>query len=183
MHPNDNQFLNQFKLLEKLCNEMYEDVHGVSLYIEECEDVASLLHQNHTQFVQFIHRLRHCRYIRNRLSHEITSDTVQMSSSSDIEFLQDLYSMISEQTDPLTNIKNTYPIETLSQPQVNVVCQPSSSSSPPASDRKPNYYKPKRTAKDILGDVVPAVMGIIIAVLLAFVLPLAILYFIGVYWG
>ena len=178
MHPNDNQFLNQFKLLEKLCNEMYKDVHGVSLYIEECEYVASLLPGDQPQFAQFIHRLRHCRYIRNQLSHEITSDTVQISSPSDIEFLQNLYHMLAKQTDPLTDIKNTYPIEELSQPQVNVVCQPTSSSSAP----KPNYYNRKRTPKDILGDVVPAGIGIIIAILVALI-PFAILYFIGVSLG
>jgi len=36
----DNAFLENYIRLEKLCNDMYQDNHGISRYLEELEPLA-----------------------------------------------------------------------------------------------------------------------------------------------
>ena len=109
------EFIDEFKHLEKICNEIYSEQHGVTHYINDMElksGYASRIVPDWDKDIGYLKRVRH---IRNNLVHE--SDEVVDYDSSDIEFMKIFYQKIITQQDPLALLRKnaTKPIK----PQVH----------------------------------------------------------------
>ena len=95
------RFLEAYKLLDKLCRDIYQGDKGITAYIDDMK--ATPYHESreisgwHSDLRQLI-ALRH---LRNQLTHECGTLDRDMSSESDIEWLNDFYDRILHQTDPL----------------------------------------------------------------------------------
>jgi hypothetical protein len=94
-------FIESYKHLDKICGEMFETQYGVSAYIEE------MLNNPHGSFLvrgweNDLKQLKHYRWIRNQIAHEPDCTEQNMRESGDAEWLDDFYSRIMNQTDPLT---------------------------------------------------------------------------------
>ena len=95
------EFINSYKKLEKLCGEIYGSKHGISSYIDEmiCTHSAS---QYILGWNEDIKMLKHYRWVRNKIVHEPDCSEDNMCEQDDAEWLDNFYSRIMSQTDPLT---------------------------------------------------------------------------------
>lgn len=93
-------FINSYKRLEKLCNEIYDSNHGVSAYIDDMARLAS------ASFYVFnwnddLKQLKHYRWIRNQIAHEPNCTEENMCEYGDAQWIDDFYDRIMNQSDPL----------------------------------------------------------------------------------
>lgn len=95
------EFINSYKKLEKLCGEIYGSKHGISSYIDEmiCTPSAS---QYILGWNEDLKMLKHYRWVRNKIVHEPDCSEDNMCEQDDAEWLDNFYSRIMSQTDPLT---------------------------------------------------------------------------------
>lgn len=95
-------FMDSYKHLEKLCNEIFRiDTRGISTYIEEME------HSTNGNFYvenwnEDYKKLKHYRYLRNKISHDPDCTEENMCAVKDTQWIQNFYSRIMNQTDPLS---------------------------------------------------------------------------------
>ena len=103
----DSGFMNSYKKLDKLCDEILSNISsisgksGVTSYIYEMENI--------TQGSRFVNswdrdlkQLKHYRGVRNKIVHEPDYTEQNMCKPDDTEWLDDFYSRIMKQTDPLS---------------------------------------------------------------------------------
>ena len=94
------EFLEQYKRLDKLCKETLNSNEGVSSYISEMEMTPYESTENipiwHSTFMQ----IKHFRWMRNKLVHEITFDE-ELCAKEDIDGIKNLYELIVKAQDPL----------------------------------------------------------------------------------
>ena len=94
-------FLEKFKALEKLCNEIYDAKNGVTCYINEMNeryDYTAASIPNWKEDYRMLKRLRH---IRNQLTHDVGTLETQMCTTADIEYLVEFRLRILKRNDPL----------------------------------------------------------------------------------
>ena len=79
-------FIDSYKKLEKLCNEMYGDKHGVSLYIDEMINtpVGSRYVKSWNEDLK---QLKHYRWVRNQIVHEPGCTETNMCNRDDIQWI------------------------------------------------------------------------------------------------
>ncbi len=94
-------FIESYKHLEKLCGEILNDDRRVSAYIDEMLNTprGSYLVSGWDNDLK---QLKHYRWVRNQISHEPNCTEENMCEPGDTEWLDDFYSRIMDQTDPLT---------------------------------------------------------------------------------
>lgn len=93
-------FINSYKRLEKLCNEIYDSNHGISAYIDDMARLTS------ASFYVFnwnddLKQLKHYRWIRNQIFHEPNCTEENMCEYVDAQWIDDFYDRIMNQSDPL----------------------------------------------------------------------------------
>lgn len=93
-------FIESYKHLDKICGEMFETQYGVSAYIDEMINTprGSYLVRG---WGNDLKQLKHYRWIRNQIAHEPDCTEQNMCESGDTEWLDNFYSRIMNQTDPL----------------------------------------------------------------------------------
>lgn len=113
-------FLDSYKRLEKLCGDVMGDPRRVSAYIEEMEGIPS-----GGRYVagwrDDLRRLKHYRWVRNRIVHEPDCTEENLCTQEDEEWLAFFYDRIMDQTDPLamyrkTTMPETAPVRTNGSP-------------------------------------------------------------------
>ena len=91
-------FMQSYKRLDVLCRDM--NGVGVTGYIEDMERIV-----NGDHYVPGWHsdyqKLKHYRYIRNQIAHEVYATEEDMCSSGDTTWIEEFYQRILWQTDPL----------------------------------------------------------------------------------
>ena len=94
-------FIESYKHLEKLCGEVLNDDRRISAYIDEMISTprGSYLVRGWDDDLK---QLKHYRWVRNQIAHEPDCTEQNMCEPSDAEWLDDFYSRIMNQTDPLT---------------------------------------------------------------------------------
>ena len=85
-------FIDSYKKLEKLCNEMYGDKHGVSLYIDEMINTP----------------VGSC-YVKswNQIVHEPGCTETNMCNRDDIQWINNFYTRMMSTSDPLALYRKT----------------------------------------------------------------------------
>ena len=93
-------FIDSYKHLEKLCGEILNDERKVSAYIDEMintpRGVCLVRGWN-----EDLKKLKHYRWVRNQIVHEPGCAEENMCSPEDALWLDDFYSRIMNQSDPL----------------------------------------------------------------------------------
>lgn len=93
-------FINSYKQLEKLCNEIYGDNHGISTYIDEMSK-----HTTASYYVSSwdddLKKLKHYRWVRNQIVHEPNCTEENMCEYGDSQWLDIFHSRIMSGDDPL----------------------------------------------------------------------------------
>ncbi len=97
------EFLDGFKHLEKLCNEIYDQQHGVTLYIDEMEQRSSVASKVVYDWNKDLRKLKRVRHIRNKLVHE--SDYDIDYDWTDIAYMKEFCERIRNQQDPIASLR------------------------------------------------------------------------------
>ncbi len=153
-------FINSFKRLEKLCNEIYGDIHGVKHYYDEMENTPRGSHLV-SGWDEDLKLLKHYNWVRNQISHEPDCTEENMCEPGDAEWIENFHSRIMNQTDPLAMYHKAitpHPTEKVTQTK-----QPT----------KPPYTipvqqnQPKKKSKKALGWAVFIIAAVCIALIFA----------------
>lgn len=94
-------FNEEYKRLEKLCGEIFNDNHGVSAFIDEMKHTpkgAYFVNGWNTD----LKRLEYYRRIRNQIAHDPGCSEENMCDDDDTQWIIDFHARIMNQTDPLT---------------------------------------------------------------------------------
>ena len=94
-------FISSYKHLEKLCGEVMDDSRRVSAYIEEMERTPRGAFYV-SSWNDDLKALKHYRWVRNQIAHNPDCDEENMCDADDVLWLDQFYSRIMNQTDPLT---------------------------------------------------------------------------------
>jgi len=93
-------FISSYKHLEKLCGEVMNDSRCISAYIDEMEKTPrGALYV--PSWKNDLKSLKHYRWVRNQIVHTPGCDEDNMCSDDDGLWLEEFYSRIMNQTDPL----------------------------------------------------------------------------------
>lgn len=93
-------FIESYKHLEKLCGELLNDDRRISAYIDEMINLPQGSYLV-TGWDDDLKQLKHYRWIRNKIAHEPDCSEQNMCEPGDTEWLDDFYSRIMNQADPL----------------------------------------------------------------------------------
>ena len=94
-------FIDSYKRLEKLCNEIYGDIHGVKAYIEEMNNTP-LGARYVLGWDEDLKRLKHYKWVRNQIAHDPGCTEENMCEYGDAQWLDNFRSRIMSANDPLT---------------------------------------------------------------------------------
>lgn len=94
-------FIDSYKHLEKLCGEVLNNERRVSAYIDEMLNTprGSYLVRGWDDDLK---QLKHYRWVRNQIAHEPGCSESNMCTPEDALWLDNFYTRIMNQTDPLT---------------------------------------------------------------------------------
>lgn len=98
------EFQEEYKRLDALCKDIFCSKEGISEYIRTMESVSP----NDIRFAPTwktdYKQLKHLRWVRNQLAHEVGAFEQELCTSSDIDWLKDFYRRIMTVRDPLAVI-------------------------------------------------------------------------------
>lgn len=159
-----SNFLDSYKHLEKLCNEIFNNIHGVTSYIDEMTHINEMKNNPRGSTLvkgwdDDLKQLKRYRQIRNKIVHEPDCTEQNMCESGDTEWLDDFYSRIMKQTDPLSLYRkatNTVVESKRNIPQKSADC----------SVQQHNYYQGRKAKKTPISLILFIIFAIIIFFLL-----------------
>ena len=93
-------FMESYKRLDKICKEMYEADKGVTAYIDDMEEKLSGSRYVYN-WQDDLKMLKHYRWLRNQIAHEIDVNEDDSCTKDDIEWINGFYDRIMKQEDPL----------------------------------------------------------------------------------
>lgn len=98
------KFMSAYKYLDMICRDM-NDI-GVSGYIEDMEKNPQGAYTV-IGWQEDYRNLKHYRWIRNQIAHEIDVEEEDLCTQGDIEWIEDFYNRIMDCTDPLACYAST----------------------------------------------------------------------------
>ena len=93
-------FFEEYKKLDNLFCQMYNDTKGVSSYIEDMENTPVVLCQNIVGWNNTLTYLKRLRHLRNQLAHDISFDVI-LCTSEDIQWIRNFYDTVLQTNDPI----------------------------------------------------------------------------------
>ncbi len=97
-------FIENYKKLDNLIKDMYATKDGVTTYINEMENVSYKLRSQFVDWESTYKNLKHMRWVRNQLSHNIGAFKEEICTQNDIEWIKYFYKSLMDCDDCLTNI-------------------------------------------------------------------------------
>ena len=94
-------FLEEYKQLDKLCGELYDNQPGVTSYINDMKNIDWNVAREISDWKADLNHLIRLRHIRNHLAHTEGAFNEKLCTSEDINWVKDFRNRIRKQTDPL----------------------------------------------------------------------------------
>ena len=116
----DVQFQEAYKRLDALCKDCYSAEQGVSEYIRQMEKTPMFSCRNIPAWEYDLRMLKHVRYIRNELAHEVDTWGTGLCTEDDLEFVTAFHQKILGGTDPLSELRKLQTQQTPRRPAANV---------------------------------------------------------------
>lgn len=110
-------FIESYKHLDKLCGEILNDDRRVSAYIDEMRDTPRGYNLV-PGWEEDLKKLKHYRWVRNRIAHEPDCTESNMCAPEDTEWLENFYARIMNQRDPLALYREatkSHPVQKVKQ--------------------------------------------------------------------
>lgn len=99
------ELIEKFGSLEKICNQIYGEKHGVTAYIDDMtknDDFGEVYVCGWSDFLQGLKDVRHK---RNQLSHGDVPFASNYAQEDDLKFIDNFHELILTQKDPLTVLR------------------------------------------------------------------------------
>lgn len=111
-------FFEEYKHLDKLCSELYQEQHGISHYICDMKSTPSNAYQHIPGWKEDLEKLIRLRHIRNYLAHTANAFDEEVCTHEDIEWSHEFRRRILKQSDPMS-LLHQYSVEkpSTSKPQ------------------------------------------------------------------
>lgn len=103
MTETDNLFFEEYKKLDKLCSDIYNDKYGISTYIKDMEDNDYIGQKAVKSWHRVYKSLKNIRWLRSQIAHEV--NTTGICTYDDIEFIQKFYNQIFASTNPISQLE------------------------------------------------------------------------------
>ena len=94
-------FFENYKKLEKICNEILSVNNGVTQYINEMENISSSKYHSIPNWNSDLSSLKRLRHLRNQMAHNEGAFSENLCTINDVEWIINFRSRILKQTDPL----------------------------------------------------------------------------------
>ncbi len=117
----NQRLIEQFSSLERLCNQIYDDIHGVTRYIDDMKNYDYRAKYVVPKWENSYKMLKEVRHKRNNLSHGNILFSEYYTEIDDINFINEFISSIYNQTDPLAAYRNA--IAPKPQPKIDSLAQ------------------------------------------------------------
>lgn len=98
------KFQEKYKQLDFLCKDIFSSKDGVSKYISVMENTSPSYSRLVIGWEYIYKQLKHFRWIRNQLAHQVGAFDSDLCTDSDIQWLSDFYNSVLRRTDPLAKI-------------------------------------------------------------------------------
>ncbi len=99
------EFLEEYKRLERLCKDYLSRTEGVSEYIRQMEETTWSNRRYVSTWEDDYKQLKHVRWVRNQLAHEVGALDSDICTESDIDWVKNFYDRIIDGRDPFTTIR------------------------------------------------------------------------------
>lgn len=155
-------FMDSYKHLEKFCNDLSDDNRGITAYINEMENTPKgpLCVKGWDEDLK---KLKHYRWIRNKISHDPECNESNMCVPSDCVWLNNFYSRFLKQTDPLSLYRQYLSAER----KAKRIRHNNQIAENPAAEKNQKHEK---TKADKLGLIISVLMFLLIVTVLFFYL-------------
>lgn len=154
-------FIDSYKHLEKLCGEILNDERKVSAYIDEMintpRGVCLVRGWN-----EDLKKLKHYRWVRNQIVHEPGCAEENMCSPEDALWLDDFYSRIMNQSDPLALYYKAANVRSKQRPKEDYA--------EVFGDHVPYQEDTSQRGRDSLRGLAYALAGVFIIIVLLFII-------------
>lgn len=105
MDNKNNAFQEEYKRLDGLCKDLFSDAGGVSEYIRQMESVSYADQRYYADWVADYRQLKHLRWVRNQLAHEVGTLEEDFCTDAEIAWLRDFHQKILDVCDPLSVVR------------------------------------------------------------------------------
>lgn len=100
----NDEFMEAYKSLDKICREMFHGDKGVTAYIDEMQGI-----HNGAKYVSSwdatLRKLKELRHIRNNYAHEVGTTYTDICTQADIDWLNNFYNAILHTEDALAEYR------------------------------------------------------------------------------
>ena len=96
------EFQEEYKRLDKLCKDIFSSEEGVSEYIRQMEKILLTNKKNVYMLEEEYKNLKHVRWVRNQLAHEVGAMEAGVCTQYDLEYIKAFYIKILHTEDPLS---------------------------------------------------------------------------------
>ena len=103
----NQQFLEQYKHLDKLCKEVFDSDKGVTSYIDYMKSIPYERRSKIISWDSDLKMLITLRHARNKLAHDVGTLDEALVTRSDIDWLEEFYESIMHSCDPLSKLRKT----------------------------------------------------------------------------
>ena len=98
-------FLETYKRLDKLCQELYDAEKGVTSYIDDLKQQSAIGRRRIPGWDHDLNQLIALRHLRNRLTHEVGTMEEPLCTQEDIKEIETMHQRILSRTDPLAQLR------------------------------------------------------------------------------
>ena len=119
-------FMDLYKRADRFIKDAYSSSEGVSEYIRLMEASFNRGNANIQGWKSDYDNLKHIRWIRNQLAHEVSYDS-DICSESDFEWLEDFYKRLFSSTDPLGGLRTFEKLASSNNPKPPTANRPQQS--------------------------------------------------------
>lgn len=99
------EFQEEYKRLDRLCKDYLSSTEGVSEYIRQMESTQLSNRRYVHTWENDYKQLRHIRWIRNQLAHEVGTLNSNICTKEDLDWVKNFYNRIITGSDPFTIIR------------------------------------------------------------------------------
>lgn len=117
-------FQEAYKRLDRLCKDCFAGNDGVSEYIRQLENEQWKLRKYNLWQDDDYKMLKHVRWIRNKLSHEVDTFQSDLCTQDDLDFVIDFYNDIMDCLDPLAQLYKFEENEKKQKQKINTTSKP-----------------------------------------------------------
>ena len=107
------EFQEEYKRLDRLCKDYLSSAEGVSEYIRQMEATPWSNRLYVFTWEDDYKQLKHVRWVRNQLAHEVGSLNSDICTEDDLDWVQSFYNRILNGSDPFTIIREAKAEEAL----------------------------------------------------------------------